>query len=82
MDEIFVSDGAKSDLRQHPGACLLAGQRRCRCRDPVYPAYVDDQAGLTGRPQDQGLQTAPVQENGFTPALPDESVKPDLIYLC
>ena len=45
-DEIFVSDGAKSDtaaLQQ-----LLSSEARIAVTDPVYPVYIDSNA-MTGR---------------------------------
>jgi LL-diaminopimelate aminotransferase len=84
-DEIFVSDGAKSDTTNiqelFSPECVVA------LTDPVYPAYVDSNvmAGRTG-PADAagrypGLVYLPATaENGFCPALPDRRV--DLIYLC
>ena len=46
-DEIVVSDGAKSDTRQHPGD-LRGRTASSRSRDPVYPAYVDSNV-MAGR---------------------------------
>ncbi|MDO5416454.1 MAG: LL-diaminopimelate aminotransferase [Lachnospiraceae bacterium] len=75
MDEIFVSDGAKSDL----GNILdLFGQdNRVLIPDPVYPVYVD-----TNRMDGRNIRFADAnEENGFLP-LPDYEVQADLIYLC
>lgn len=85
-DEIFVSDGAKSDsgnIQEIFGtACRLA------VCDPVYPVYVDSNvmAGRTGT-YDPATETwsdviymPTTKENGFVPEKP--KTRPDLIYLC
>ena len=73
--EIFVSDGAKSDLGNILD--LFDKDNTVLIPDPVYPVYVDTNimAGRTIRYMDANA------ENGFLP-LPDEGVKADLIYLC
>src|SRR5256714_8822789 len=84
-DEIFVSDGGKSDsanIQEIFGAdCVVA------VTDPIYPVYVDSNvmAGRSGPAGDNGRYTALVYlpctaETAFQPALPDRHV--DLIYLC
>lgn len=84
-DEIFVSDGTKSDTANiqeiFAAECVIA------LTDPVYPVYVDSNvmAGRAGRADATGrydrLVYLPCTEaNGFTPAPPDRPV--DLIYLC
>ncbi len=85
-DEVFVSDGAKSDsgnIQEIFGAdCTVA------VCDPVYPVYVDTNV-MSGRAGDydeaSGLWSSIIYmpctaENGFAPQLPGEI--PDLIYLC
>lgn len=75
LDEIFVSDGAKSDL----GNILdLLDQKNTVCiPDPVYPVYVDTNL-MDGRT----IMFADANEsNGFLP-LPDDSMTADVIYLC
>lgn len=75
MDEIFVSDGAKSDL----GNILdLLNQKNTVCiPDPVYPVYVD-----TNKMDGRKIVFADANEtNGFLP-LPDSSLEADVIYLC
>ena len=86
VDEIFVSDGAKSDCG-NIGDVLSIDNKVAVC-DPVYPVYVDTNA-MAGRAGDYD-ETAEkwtnitymptTAENGFCPALPDELV--DVIYLC
>ena len=74
-EEIFISDGAKSDL----GNILDLFDRGITAlvTDPVYPVYVD-----TNIMQGNKLLYARAgEENGFLP-MPDPSVKADLIYLC
>ena len=74
-EEIFISDGAKSDL----GNILDIFERGITAlvTDPVYPVYVD-----TNIMQGNKLHYARAgEENGFLP-MPDASVQADLIYLC
>lgn len=75
MDEIFVSDGAKSDL----GNILdLLDQKNTVCiPDPVYPVYVDTNI-MDGR---KILFADAKESNGFLP-MPDDSPAADVIYLC
>ena len=83
-DEIFISDGAKSDVGNLQE--LFAADARIAVTDPVYPVYVDSNAmaGRLGRFADgkwTGLCYLPCNaENGFVPPLPKEKV--DVIYLC
>ena len=85
-DEIFVSDGAKSDSGNiqeiFDESCTVA------VCDPVYPVYVDSNV-MAGRSGLYDAQTGyykniiymPVTaENGFVPEFPKET--PDIIYLC
>src|SRR6059036_3593874 len=85
VDEIFVSDGGKSDSANlqeiFAQDCVVA------LMDPVYPVYADSNvvAGRSGRADESGRYTGIVYlpctaENHFQPALPDRHV--DLIYLC
>ena len=85
-DEIFVSDGAKSDSANIQE--LFSANSRIAVTDPVYPVYVDSNvmAGRTGV-YDAASQTwsdviyMPCNaENNFVPELPKET--PDVIYLC
>lgn len=84
-DEIFVSDGAKSDCG-NIGDIFSADNVVAVC-DPVYPVYVDTNA-MAGRAGDydgekwSNLIYLPcTAENGFFPDLPADRV-PDLIYIC
>jgi len=85
IDEIFVSDGAKSDTANFQE--IFGLDCRIAVTDPVYPVYVDTNvmAGRTGPAAEQGryhgiLYMPCTEENNFVPDLPDEKV--DLIYLC
>ncbi len=83
-DEVFVSDGAKSDTANIQE--LFGANSRIAVTDPVYPVYVDSNvmAGRTGE-YVEGKWTNVTylpctSENGFIPEPPKEKV--DLIYLC
>ncbi len=85
-EEIFVSDGAKSDCG-NIGDIFGVDNVVAVC-DPVYPVYVDTNAmaGRAGEYQEElgrwnRLIYMPcVEENGFSPQPPKEI--PDIIYLC
>ena len=83
-DEIFISDGAKSDCG-NIGDIFSVDNKVAVC-DPVYPVYVDTNAmaGRAGEFVDEhwtNLYYMPcTEENGFMPQLPTEKV--DIIYLC
>ena len=85
-DEIFVSDGAKSDSGSIQE--LFALDSKIAVTDPVYPVYIDSNvmAGRCGtydadREQWTDVVYMPATaDNGFVPALPENA--PDLIYLC
>ena len=84
-DEIFVSDGAKSDTGNIGD--ILARGNRVAVTDPVYPVYVDTnvmggRAGVldTDSCWSNIIYLPVTAENGFVPALPSEV--PDMIYLC
>jgi len=84
-DEIFVSDGAKSDTGNIGD--IFDVNNRVAITDPSYPVYVDTNAmaGRAGEPTEGGAWTNLVYlscnvENNFVPALPTEKV--DLVYLC
>jgi len=85
IDEIFVSDGSKSDTANIQE--IFGPGNKVAVTDPVYPVYVDSNvmAGRTGTLGNDGRWSDVVYipctaENGFIPALPKE--KADLIYLC
>ena len=73
-DEVFVSDGAKSDTGNFQE--LLAEDCVVAVTDPVYPVYVDSNV-MAGR---RIVKLPCTAENGFVPELPSEHV--DVIYLC
>ena len=85
-DEIFVSDGAKSDSANIQE--LFSLDSRIAVTDPVYPVYVDSNAmaGRTGvydtntERWSNVIYMPSTAENGFVPELPKEV--PDMIYLC
>ena len=83
-DEIFVSDGAKSDVANFQE--LFDASCKVALQDPVYPVYLDTNvmAGRTGAFENGrfgGIVYLPcTEENGFLPQLPKERV--DLVYLC
>jgi LL-diaminopimelate aminotransferase len=75
LDEIFISDGAKSDLGNILD--LFAVENTVLVPDPVYPVYVDTNV-MAGR---KVIFIDANASNDFLP-LPDNSVKADIIYLC
>ena len=85
-DEIFISDGAKSDCGNIQE--IFSEDARIAVCDPVYPVYVDSNvmAGRTGEYDEKTGEWSRViympctAENGFVPQLPANT--PDLIYLC
>lgn len=83
-DEIFIGDGAKSDLGNFFD--VLAQDLKVAVTDPVYPVYVDTNVmgGRGGRRHGEhhdGIIYIPVcKANGYVPRLPE--MRPDVIYLC
>lgn len=84
-DEIFVSDGSKSDCGNIQE--IFGVDNKVAITDPVYPVYIDTNvmAGRTGELKEdghfEGITYLPcVAENHFSPELPKERV--DMIYLC
>ena len=75
MAEIFVSDGAKSDLGNLLD--LFDVDNTVLVPDPVYPVYVDDNV-MAGR---KILYMSASAENNFLP-MPDDNVHADIVYLC
>ena len=74
-DEIFISDGAKSDLGNILD--LFSVDNTVMVTDPVYPVYVDTNV-MAGR---KIIYAYSSEENGFLP-MPAPEYKADLIYLC
>ena len=74
-DEIFISDGAKSDVGNILD--IFAKENVVLIPDPVYPVYVDTNV-MAGR--EVKFMDANVS-NGFL-AMPDDSIHADIIYLC
>lgn len=86
IDEIFISDGAKSDTGSI-GDIFSIDNKVAVC-DPVYPVYVDTNA-ISGRAGKYNNKTGMwdnivympcTKENNFVPELPNQKV--DLIYIC
>ncbi len=75
LSEIFVSDGAKSDLGNILD--IFSADNTVLVPDPVYPVYVDTNL-MAGR---KILFADATEENGFLP-MPDYSLDVDLIYIC
>lgn len=75
MEDVFVSDGAKSDVGNVLD--LFSADNTVLIPDPVYPVYLDTNV-MDGR---KIVFMQANQENGFLP-MPDRSVSADLIYLC
>ena len=75
ISEIFVSDGAKSDLGNLLD--LFDVDNTVLVPDPVYPVYVDDNV-MAGRIIRYMAATA---ENQFLP-MPGEDTEGDIVYLC
>ncbi len=73
--EIFISDGAKSDLANVLG--LFDTENTVLVPDPVYPTYVDDNVS-DGR---KVIYAKCDESNNFLP-MPDPNVKADIIYIC
>lgn len=74
-DEIFISDGAKSDLGNILD--LFDKDNTVLVTDPVYPVYVDTNM-MDGR---KILLAMSSEDNGFLP-LPAPEYRADIIYLC
>ncbi len=74
-DEIRISDGAKSDCGNIID--IFGTGNTVLVTDPAYPVYVDSNI-MSGN---DVIYADSTEENGFA-AMPDKSVKADLIYLC
>ena len=84
-EEIFVSDGSKSDCGNIQE--IFSVDSKVALPDPVYPVYLDTNvmAGRTGALMGDGYfegveYLSATEKNNFSPDLPSEKV--DLIYLC
>jgi LL-diaminopimelate aminotransferase len=75
LDEIFISDGAKSDVGNILD--LFDKENTVLVPDPVYPVYVDTNI-MHGR---KVVYVDATGENEFLPS-PDKNVKADIIYIC
>ena len=74
-EEVLISDGAKSDCGNIGD--IFSSDEDVVVTDPAYPVYVDSNV-MGGR---EVYYVNSTEENGFA-AMPDESMKPGLIYLC
>lgn len=84
-DEVFVSDGAKSDVGNIQE--LFSSDTLIAVTDPTYTVYIDSNvmAGRAGTALESGRFSNIVylpctRENGFAPDFPERT--PDLVYLC
>ncbi len=75
LNEIFISDGAKSDLGNILD--LFDTNNIALVPNPVYPVYVDTNI-MDGR---KVIYMNANEKNEFLP-LPDNNIKADIIYLC
>ncbi|MEG1870080.1 MAG: LL-diaminopimelate aminotransferase [Oscillospiraceae bacterium] len=75
LDEIFISDGAKSDLGNILD--IFADDNTVLIPNPVYPAYLDTNIMLGNKVVFMDAN----ESNGFLP-MPDKTVKADIIYIC
>lgn len=86
MDEVFISDGAKSDTGNIQE--IFGTDNIIALTDPVYPVYLDSNvmAGRAGEYDAASGRFSKVvympctSENNFSPELPKQRV--DMIYLC
>lgn len=84
LNEIFISDGAKSDCGNIGD--ILGIQNTVAITDPVYPVYIDSNvmSGRTGVWENRRwsrINYLPCNhENRFIPSLPAQPA--DIIYLC
>ncbi len=74
-DEIFISDGAKSDLGNILD--IFGLENTVLIPDPVYPVYVDTNI-MAGR---KIIFADADESNGFLP-MPTDNIKCDIIYIC
>ena len=74
-DEIFISDGAKSDMSNILD--IFSSDNTCLIPDPVYPVYLDTSI-MHGMKIEFAKAT---EQNDFLPE-PDFNKKVDIIYIC
>lgn len=74
-DEIFINDGAKSDLANIQD---VLGDNDILITDPVYPVYAD--ASIISGKRIRFLRAC--EENGFLPSTDGLEKRPFVIYLC
>ena len=74
-DEVFISDGAKSDCGNIGD--IFSNDNTVLIPDPVYPVYVDANV-MAGRK----IIYAPSSKQDHFLAMPDRSVRADVIYIC
>ena len=74
-DEVFISDGAKSDCGNIGD--IFSQDNTVLIPDPVYPVYVDANI-MSGR----NIIYAPSSKDDHFLAMPDRKVKADIIYIC
>jgi LL-diaminopimelate aminotransferase len=83
-DEIFVSDGAKTDTAAIQE--LFSKDARIAFTDPVYPVYADSNAmagrlgAYDGTRWTNAEYLPTTEENGFAPPVPSSDA--DILYLC
>lgn len=75
LNEIFVSDGAKSDLGNMLD--IFSSDSTVLIPDPVYPVYVDTNV-IAGR---KIIYTNATAQNDFLP-MPESKIHADIIYIC
>ena len=73
--EVFIGDGAKSDLGNILDICAL--ENTVLIQDPAYPVYVDTNT-MAGR---QIQYLAGTVQNDFLP-LPSPDLEADIVYIC
>ncbi len=74
-EEVFISDGAKSDCGNIGD--IFSQDNTVLIPDPVYPVYVDANI-MAGR----NIIYAPSSKDDHFLAMPDRSIKADIIYIC
>lgn len=76
-DEIFISDGSKSDTGNISD--ILGEENTIGITNPVYPVYIDTTIMRLGN-SNKLLLLECNEENGFIPEIPSKSI--DVVYLC